>query len=232
MSPRLPSPKAHRIKRQSIPDSLAESLRERILNGEFREGDPLVQETIAAEYDVSRMPVREALRQLEASGLVKLTTHKGAVVTSLPSEQISELFDLRATLECDLLARALPNITADDLATSRAVLAQLEDAYHREDVGSWGRLNWEFHRSLYLPANRVQTLAVVQGINLQTDRYIRLQLLLTGAVADAEVEHREILRLCEEGDAEHAVPYLKRHILSAGRNLLAAIKDRHAADAA
>ncbi|MBR7560450.1 FCD domain-containing protein, partial [Mycobacterium tuberculosis] len=78
---------------------------------------------------------------------------------------ISELFDLRAMLECDLLARALPHITTDDLATSRAVLAQLEDAYHREDVGSWGRLNWEFHRSLYLPANRVQTLAVVQGIN-------------------------------------------------------------------
>ena len=78
----------------------------------------------------------------------------------------------------------------------------------------------------------MQTLAVVQGINLQTDRYIRLQLLLTGAVADAEVEHREILRLCEERDAERAVPYLRRHILSAGRNLLAAIKDRHAADAA
>lgn len=228
----MPSPKAHEIKRQSLPDSLAASLRERILNGEFKEGDPLVQEAIAAEYDVSRMPVREALRQLEASGLVKLKTHKGAVVTSIPSEQIGELFDLRAILECDLLARSLPKLGDDDLAASEAVLQQLEDAYHREDVGSWGRLNWEFHRSLYAPANRVQTLAVVQGINLQTDRYIRLQLLLTGAISDAEVEHREILRLCRERDVTRAVPYLKTHILNAGRNLLAAIKDRHAVDAA
>ena len=58
------------IKRQSLPETLAESLRERILNGEFKEGEPLIQESIASEYGVSRMPVREAFRQLEAAGLI------------------------------------------------------------------------------------------------------------------------------------------------------------------
>jgi len=81
-------PPIHRIKRQSLPETLAESLRERILSGEFKEGDPLVQEAIAEEYEVSRMPVREALRLLEASGLVAMKTHKGAIVTSIPTEQI------------------------------------------------------------------------------------------------------------------------------------------------
>lgn len=82
---------AYRIKRQSIPEALSESLRERILNGEFTAGEALIQDTIAREYDTSRMPVREALRQLEADGLVEMKLHKGAVVTSLSMEQIGEL---------------------------------------------------------------------------------------------------------------------------------------------
>jgi DNA-binding GntR family transcriptional regulator len=89
-------PSIHRIERQSLPETLAASLRERILNGEFKEGDPLVQETIAEEYEVSRMPVREALRQLEALGLIVMRTHKGAIVTSMQQAKVAELFDLRA----------------------------------------------------------------------------------------------------------------------------------------
>src|SRR5262249_9700878 len=74
----------YRLQRQSLPQALAESLRERILNGEFKEGDPLIQEAIAAEYECSRMPVREAFRQLEAAGLIVSKIHKGAIVTTLP----------------------------------------------------------------------------------------------------------------------------------------------------
>jgi DNA-binding GntR family transcriptional regulator len=221
-----------KIKRQSLPETLTEALRERILNGDFKEGDALIQDAIAQEYDVSRMPVREALRQLEACGLVVMHLHKGAVVTSVPTEQVAELFELRALLECDLLARAIPRMTAEHLATSQSILTTLEGSYHSADLGSWGRLNWEFHRSLYLAADRVQTLTIVQGINLQTDRYIRLQLLLTRGIEDAEKEHREILRLCKRGDAQRATAYLHKHISSASRNLLVALRKSRASSAA
>jgi len=221
----------HQIRRQSLPETLAESLRERILNGEFKEGDALIQDAIAQEYAVSRMPVREALRQLEASGLVAMQIHKGAVVTSVPTEQIAELFELRALLECDILGRAIPKLTDEYLAASRSILTALETSYQQRDVGSWGRLNWEFHRSLYVAADRVQTLAVLQGINLQTDRYVRLQLLLTGALDEAEKEHCELLRLCAERDVQRAVRYLKEHILSAGRELLVTLRNHRAVSA-
>ena len=221
-----------KIKRQGLPETLSESLRERILNGEFKEGDALIQDAIAQEYDVSRMPVREALRQLEACGLVAMQLHKGAVVTSVPTEQIAELFELRALLECDLLERAIPRMTDQHVAASRAILTALETSYSQGDVASWGRLNWEFHRSMYLAADRVQTLTILQGINLQTDRYIRLQLLLTAGIDDAEVEHRELLRLCAAKNAERAAKYLRKHILAAGRNLLVALRKSRAASAA
>jgi len=122
-------PKAnHRIKRQGLHETLADSLRERILNGEFKEGEQLVQEAIAAEYEVSRMPVREAFRQLEAAGLISNRLHHGAVVTELPLDQIGELFDLRALLEGEILALSAPRATEESIENARASLAKLEEA--------------------------------------------------------------------------------------------------------
>jgi len=146
------------------------------------------------------------------------------VVTSIPLAQIKELFELRALLESDLLGRAIPQMTEASLAESATILRQLEEAYHAKNVAMWGQLNWAFHRSLYLPAGRVQTMAVVQGINLQTDRYIRLQLLVTGDLADAEGEHREILRLCHAGDVPAATAFLNAHILTAAAHLIQALE--------
>ena len=218
--------KNHRIQRQSVPESLRDSLQERILNGEFREGDALIQDAIAEEYDTSRMPVREALRQLEASGLVSMRTHKGATVTSIPTEQIEELFDLRVTLECDVLARAIGRITDRDIAESRAILDDLERSYQQRDTANWGKLNWSFHRRLYLSADRVQTLSILQNIHLQTERYVRLHLLMTAGFAEADGEHRELLRLCGLRETEKAVSLLKDHIQRAARELLVGLRHR------
>ena len=104
-----------------------------------------------------------------------------------------------------------------------SILKELEASYRKREVASWGRLNWEFHRSLYVAAGRVKTLAILQGINLQTDRYVRLHLSLTGELDAAEKEHRQILRLCEQRDVEKAVSYVKKHIVNASRDLLEAL---------
>jgi DNA-binding GntR family transcriptional regulator len=221
--------KQHQIERRSIPEGIRDSLQERILSGEFRDGEALVQDAIAEEYGVSRIPVREALRQLEACGLVSMETHKGAVVTSIPTEQVEELFELRALLETDMLARAVRRMTDSDIAEAREILGALEDSYRRGDMASWGRLNWAFHRRLYLPAGRAQTLTILQGINLQVERYIRLHLLATDGIDNAEREHREVLRLCALRDTEAAVVFLKLHILDAGRNLVAVLRQERAA---
>ena len=216
---------AHTIKRQSVPETVAASLRNRIVSGEFKDGEQLRQDAIASEYDVSRMPVREALRQLEAEGLVRLQTHKGAIVTTLSPKEVGELFDLRVLLEADLLQQAIPNMTEADLAESEAVLRRLETAYTQRDISDWGALNWHYHRSLYMAADRPQTMSLALTINNQTDRYVRLQLLLTGEFERAEREHRELLLLCRAGNAELAVPFLRRHILDTKGELLHAMQN-------
>jgi len=220
--------RTHRIERRSVPENIRDSLQERILSGEFREGDALIQDVIAEEYNVSRIPVREALRQLEASGLVVIQIHKGAVVASIPTEQVEEIFELRALLEGDLIERAIPRMTDQDIAEAGEVLTELEASFARGDMASWGRLNSAFHRRLYAPAGRPQTLAILQGISLQAERYIRLHLVLTDGLAEAQHEHREILRLCAMRDAAAATRYLRDHILHAGRALVAELRAERA----
>ncbi len=216
--------RSHTIKRQSVPEAVAASLRGRILAGEFKDGEQLRQEAIANEYEVSRMPVREALRQLDAEGLVRLQTHKGAIVTALSPKEVGELFDLRMLLEAELLRLAVPRMTGADFAASEAAVTRLEAAYRQRDASGWGVLNWEYHRSLYGPADRPQTMALALTINNQTDRYVRLQLLLTGELDRAEREHRELLLLCRKGDTAAAVRFLGRHILDTRTALLQAMQ--------
>ena len=93
---------------------VVDAIREKILKGEVKAGQPLRQAALAEDLDVSRIPVREALLQLEAEGLVKFQAHKGAIVTELNADHVDELFELRAMLEADLLARSIPNLTEED----------------------------------------------------------------------------------------------------------------------
>jgi len=151
------------------------------------------------------------------------------VVTTVPAEQVEELFELRATLEPELLARAIDRLTDEDIEAASRVLEELQQSYKRHDVRSWGRLNWEFHKCLYAPAERVQTLAILHGINLQIERYLRLHLLLTDGSDRADHDHRDLLRLCVARDVGGATKLLREHILHTSRSLLAALREHRSA---
>lgn len=205
------------LRRQSLPEMLAEALRERILGGEIREGDSLVQETIAEEYEVSRVPVREALRQLEAQGLVSCRTHKGAVAISTKRETVIELLDLRILLECDILSHALSRYKKSDLSAAEEILDELEEACH--DNPKRGEMNWKFHKCLYIPSNRSATLSIVEKMHLRTGHLVRVPLVTSGRIHAANGEHRELLRLCAEGNSA-AVDYLRGHIYGVIKSLV------------
>src|SRR3954453_19675644 len=110
------------IQRQTIASMTVEALRERILRGDYPEGEPLRQDALADELGVSRIPVREALRQLEAEGVVTFNPHRGAVVSSLSLDEIHELFELRADIESDRLNRAVPRMAKEQLDRAVEVL--------------------------------------------------------------------------------------------------------------
>jgi len=216
------------IRRQTLTGMTADAIRERILRGRYPEGEPLRQDAIGAELGVSRIPVREALRQLEAEGLVTFSPHRGAVVSTLSLKQIQELFELRAEIEGDLMLRAVPSMTPEDHARAAEILDAYEVALHAGQVTVWGALNWQFHATLYAPADRDLTMSIVNKLHQHSDRYLRMQLALTHGETRARHEHRAIAAAARKRDAVKASRLLRDHILGAGRALVAFLEHERA----
>lgn len=195
------TPIVHKTRTQVV----VEVLREKILSGEIAAGMPLRQSALADEMNVSRIPVREALLQLEAEGLVKFEAHKGATATTLSAVQVTELFDLRALIETDLLAKSIPHMTEEHFAEAETILDSLDVAFQDKDqIESWSGLNSHFHICLYRAADKPHTIDVVHGLNTNCDRYVRLELYLASGIPKAQKDHRELLNLCKQGDVDNA----------------------------
>lgn len=215
------------IPRQSLSSAVADKLREKIIRGELHEGEQLRQDAIAAEFQVSKIPVREALRHLEAEGLIKIVANRGAVVSALSPDEIEQLFEARAVLECHILRQAIPNLTSEDIREAERVLGEYERAVADGlDVGKWGAWNWQFHSTLYAAANRPIVMGLVKTLNNNCDRYTRMVLLFTGDLDRTSQDHRRLLEACRKGDGAAASDILWQHIAGAGRNLKEFIK-RH-----
>ncbi|HEU4989855.1 MAG TPA: GntR family transcriptional regulator [Gemmatimonadaceae bacterium] len=209
------------IERHTVTSMTRDAIRARILRGVYPAGEPLRQDAVAEQLGVSRIPVREALRLLEAEGLVTFNPHRGAVVSTLSLNEIQELFELRAQIESDLLTRAVANITHAQVDQAEEVLDVYDAALRRGQVADWGGLNWQFHSTLLAPANRPVTMGVIQRLHQHADRYARMQLALTHGESRASQEHRAIAAAVRRRNAKRAAALLQRHILGAGEALVA-----------
>ena len=203
------------LDKTTISIQVAQELRRRILAGHYPQGVKLQQEQIAAELGVSRSPVREALGQLEAEGLVVLTPQKGAQVSPISRDEIAELFELRLLVEPHLLALAIPEMTEADLNKATSIISEMADI----SVDGWGDANWRLHETLYAPAGRPAMLKLLRRTHETIGRYIRMQVLATNGRADAHREHKLILDACRKREVGKAVGLLREHIESAGRML-------------
>lgn len=218
------------IPRQSLTSAVAEKLREQIIRGEIAEGSQLRQDAIATQFQVSRIPVREALRQLDAEGLVTIVPNRGAIVPILSPDDIEELFAIRALLEPEVLKLSIPHLTESEFDEAEAILKRFATELRREDhMSSWGRLNWQFHSILYSRANRPYFMSVIRNLNNNGERYTRLQLYLTHGMKRATQEHHDILDLCRKRAASAACKLLKEHIQYAGQSLKQAVQERRSA---
>lgn len=215
------------IEKTSIVDRLSDKIRQRILRNEIKAGEALRQEALAEAYGVSRMPIREAFRQLEAEGLVVFNPHRGVVVSEMSVEEVEELFDLRLLLETDMISRAASQASPADHARAREILDRSQTAYETGDVEHWGELNWAFHSALYAPAGRPRALQLLQTLNSNIDRYVRLQLLLTrSAPSRAHAEHSDLLDAYIRQDHAALSTALAHHITHARDSLMTHLRGR------
>ena len=205
----------------TIAQTVAARIREQILKREIKGGEPLRQESIAKAFGTSIIPVREALRQLESEGLVELKSHRGAVATELTLDKALEWIHLRLLIEADLIGLAIENITEAELQKAEVILSRFDDAMdHLREIDQWSEYNWEFHSTLYAPANRPETMKVLHALHQKCDRYVRLQLLSGDHIARAEAEHHELVDLCRQKKKRAAKALIQRHIIGVEKDLV------------
>jgi DNA-binding GntR family transcriptional regulator len=217
------------IERRTIAAEAAEILRRRILSGDLKAGQPIRQEQIAQELGVSRIPLREALKQLEAEGFVTIEPHKGAVVSTLSLAEVKELFELRIRLESWLLADAIPRMREADFAHLDAIIDESRTMDNQGDnISHWGDINWRLHEAMYRPAGKPVSVKLLKRIHDNLDRYLRLQMTLTQDWDRAHRDHRELIELSRAGDVKAAVTVLERHIRDTARALEQALAPKSA----
>ncbi len=204
----------------SSSDLIYGALRDAIVSGRLAEGQVLRQDSIARMFNVSRIPVREALGRLEAHGLAASARYKGVVVASMSPDEISEIFEFRAVLEPVVVERAVPRMSAADLARAQRAC----DAFAAgTDAARWGELNRDFHWSLYSHSGMPYHLSVVRNAMDRVERYVRSQLKLTSGMERARADHQAIMDACARRDAAAAAELTRQHILNAGTTLVAFI---------
>lgn len=208
------------LKHRTLSSAIGDRLREAIIAGTYPSGTQLRQDVLASTYGVSRIPVREALFQLEAEGLVKIVPHKGAMVSGLSLAEINDVFDLRVVLEPRLLRASAPRLTDANFARIDAIQAAFLTAMKARDIAKWGELNADLHMALYAESGLPRTESIVQGLLQTSDRYTRVQMSSRAAMARAEDEHRALVELCRKRRAAEACDLLVLHVESVRGDLV------------
>jgi DNA-binding GntR family transcriptional regulator len=197
---------------------IAESLREDILRGTIKSGEPLRQDDIAAQFGVSKIPVREALIQLKAEGLVTFYRNRGAFVSKLSAAEADEIYVMRIALETAMLQRSIPHLTVTDFQRAEEILKAIDK---EANIARWGELNWEFHATLYAPASLPRMMETIKTLHTNIARYLVLYLAGMDYQSASQKEHHALLEACRHGEIEQMSIILDGHLRSAASQLVA-----------
>ena len=210
---------------------VADKLRSAILNGEIKPGEWLRQERLAQEYGVSQMPVREALKELSAEGLVEHVPYRGVRVIEFSSNDISDLYACRSFMEGMAARAAAANITADELTELKALQSQMKAHLEAGVLSEHSELNRRFHKLVFDASRRAY---LTRTLNQMWDTFPSMlwgnfartagRPLPQRDLADIE-EHEALIAALESRDGEAAERVARHHIEESGQHLVAALRE-------
>jgi DNA-binding GntR family transcriptional regulator len=196
--------------RRTAHELVRDTLRRAIFSGVLTGGTHLGQAEIATQLAVSTTPVREALRDLAADGLVRIDPHRGAVVHDLDHDDLREIYEIRAALEPLAIRKAARHITADELAAAGDLLDRMDQ---ETDPAVWLELNWAFHALLGRASRSPRLFSLVTSAQGSTARYVGESMKAhPDRLAEATAEHRALIDALAGHDAETAAKLVTTHL--------------------
>jgi len=197
-------------------DKVVDEFRRRIIDGVYEPGDRLTEERLADDFGVSRNPVREAIRVLEAEGFLHAQPRRGAVVASLSVRDVEDLFDVRLSLETLAATLAAERAGANGAAALTKLLARARTTRRTADLAA---LNTRFHSEICALAGNALLTGLMESLHGRL-QWVYRQSVETRA-ADSWAEHRELADAILAGDAEAAGRAARSHVLAARASALA-----------
>jgi DNA-binding GntR family transcriptional regulator len=213
--------------RHSVADRITHSLREAIRSGTLADGTELKQVALSEHFGVSRVPVREALRALEAEGWITAPTHYRAFVQGLSKDRIEQIFEVRSLLEAHLIGKAIPHTDAERIADLNKRCAAMD---RMRDHDEWLAANRAFHRALLEPSGAIMIIDLVEQLGCQPERYLRMRRAGRDRQSVAGAEHRAIVAAVAKRDAARARKLLRAHIMQTRAAILAAVEELRSDD--
>ena len=196
---------------RTLSDRLMEVVRDMIVSGAIAPDVPIRQDGLAADLNVSKIPLREALVRLEQDGLVVSHPNRGFFVRGMSAAEAEEIYELRLKLEPEATALAADLATEADHAHAQETLASLYSVTdeHGEGVGAFNRA---FHRALFRPCGKPITINILERLQVLSERYVRMHLEPLGRDERANEEHQELLQAWLARDADSVGALVRAHI--------------------
>ena len=202
---------------KTVTDVLVEQIRKEIIRGDFPPGTRLRLRDLADRFNVSTMPIREALQILESEGLATSEARKGFKVTGLTSDELQDIYDMRATLEAMATRLAVPHISDETISALREIVEKIDAV--QDDAFRVVEFNNEFHALIYTASGRTHLCSVINMLRHRAAHYFHNYMTELGP--HAQTDHLEIIQACHDRDAERAAEIMFGHIDRAGRAVVA-----------
>ncbi|MFE0698815.1 GntR family transcriptional regulator [Streptomyces sp. NPDC058872] len=196
---------------QTVQQFVLEELRRAITSGDLKPGDPIRQEALAARFEVSRVPLREALKALEAEGLVVHHVHRGYFVAELSVEDLEEIYRIRELLETEAVRTAVRRMPEGTVGALERIQQQVERAAEEGDVAAMAEANRLFHFTLIEASGMPRLIRLITSLWDATDAYRSLYYTEPPHRQQAVEEHRAVISALGRGDEDAAVHRLDQH---------------------
>jgi DNA-binding GntR family transcriptional regulator len=202
--------------RKTRAEELRAQLADDIIRGALAPSQTLDEMELAHRFGVSRTPVREAIRQLAASGLVETRPHRGAVVARPSHERILDMFEAMAELEALCAGLAAERMTPVERQALEAVHLQLRVLIQMGDPQRYHEVNESFHATIYAGAHNEYLAEMTFATRTRVHPFRRAQFRLLGRLAKSHVEHEQVVPAILRGDRAGAAAAMRAHIITVG----------------
>ena len=199
-------------KNKSMREKVYDTLKQMIIHGVIKPGERIIETEYSNKFQISRTPIREAIRMLELEGLVESQTTGGVIVKTLTREEISEIYKIRIALESLIIEEIIKKINNQDIKKLEKVLKNTKKAFEVKDIEKVFSLFTEFNQILYDIASLPKVTGMINNINLYLKRFRKLSIDNPSRKEEAFEDHVQILEAIKNKELSTAISINRMHL--------------------